>query len=285
MKGQRVEFESVRPRIVCHMTMSIDGRQDARRWSRPAAGIDAAQLRRHYDQVAAQFHADGWIVGRVTMEEFAHGVPRPVAPGDVPPGLRATHVGDRAGRDVAVAIDPSGKLHYGQDHAAGDHVIAVVGEHVSDGYLRELREDGVSYLFAGPDGRDLARALSTLSRDFGLETLLLEGGGRINGAFLNAGLIDEVSVLVYPGIDGLAGVSSIFEYPGANGERPAAGQSLRHRDTELLDGGTVWLRIRSSRPHRHRLLRIALPPSEPRCEVVLAVTPVSHAGHSPAQPL
>lgn len=224
------------------MTMSVDGRQDAGRWSRPAAGIEAARHRRHYDEVADRFDADGWIVGRVTMEEFAHGVPRLATAGGVLPGLRTTYLGDRAGRDVAVAIDPSGKLHYGQDHAAGDHVIAVVGEQVPDAYLRELREDGVSYLFAGPDGRDLGRALNILGRDFGLDTLLLEGGGRINGAFLNAGLIDEVSVLVYPGIDGLAGVSSIFEYPGASGHRPAEGRSLRHLNTEVLDGGTVWLR-------------------------------------------
>jgi riboflavin biosynthesis pyrimidine reductase len=215
---------------------------DVHRWSRPAAGIDATQLAGHYDDVAARLNADGWIVGRVTMEAFAHGVPRVVAAGAGLPGLRATHVGDRAGRDVAVAIDPAGKLHYGRDHAGGDHVIAVLGEQVPDGYLRELREDGVSYLFAGPEGRDLARALETLGRDFGLETLLLEGGGRINGAFLQAGLIDEVSVLVYPGIDGLAGVSSIFEYQGASGDRPAAGRSLRHFHTEVLDGGTVWLR-------------------------------------------
>lgn len=99
------------------MGMSIDGRQDARRWTTAAAGIDAAQLRRYYDDVATHFDADGWIVGRVTMEELAHAVPRPIAAGTVSSDLRSTHVGDRQGRDVAVAIDPSGKLHYGQDHA------------------------------------------------------------------------------------------------------------------------------------------------------------------------
>ena len=126
--------------------------------------------------------------------------------------------------------------------AAGDHVIAVIGEQVSDAYLRELREDGVSYLFAGGDGRDLHRALDTLRRDFGIKTLLLEGGGHINGAFLKADLIDEISVLVYPGIDGLAGVSSIFEYVGARDDQPAAGRSLRHIATTALEGGMVWLR-------------------------------------------
>lgn len=128
---------------------------------------------------------------------------------------------------------------------------------MADAYLRELREDGVSYLFAGPDGRNLQLALGTLGRDFGLETLLLEGGGRINGAFLKAGLIDEISVLVYPGIDGLAGVSSIFEHQGPVDDHPAAGRSLRHLSTETLDGGTVWLRYKveaapsaTTTPHR-----------------------------------
>jgi riboflavin biosynthesis pyrimidine reductase len=75
-------------------------------------------------------------------------------------------------------------------------------------------------------------------------TLLLEGGGRINGAFLKEGLIDEISLLVYPAIDGLAGVASIFEFIGRIDEQPAAGQSLRHISTETLEGGVVWLRYR-----------------------------------------
>nr|WP_256369874.1 dihydrofolate reductase family protein [Microvirga sp. KLBC 81] len=88
------------------------------------------------------------------------------------------------------------------------------------------------------------RAIETLAESFGVKTLLLEGGGTINGAFLKAGLIDEISVLMYPGIDGLAGVPSIFEYSGEVREKPAAGQSLRHLTTETLEGGMVWLHYR-----------------------------------------
>jgi 5-amino-6-(5-phosphoribosylamino)uracil reductase len=40
-----------------------------------------------------------------------------------------------------------------------------------------------------------------------------------------------MSVLIYPGIDGLAGVPSIFEYSGEDGELLAAGQPLRHLAT------------------------------------------------------
>jgi 5-amino-6-(5-phosphoribosylamino)uracil reductase len=232
----------MRPRIICHMVSSIDGRLLVDRWTPPAAGMDASKLLEHYEQVAARFDADGWIVGRKTMENYASGTARALdVIGD---DLRDTYIADRKGRDIAVAIDPHGKLHYGQDNAGGDHIVAVLGEQVSNGHLAELRKDGVSYLFAGPDGHDLPRAMDILGEAFGIRILLLEGGGRINGAFLKARLIDEISLLVYPGIDGLASVPSIFEYVGGVDERPAAGRSLRHIATETLDGGMVWLRYR-----------------------------------------
>ncbi len=232
----------MRPKIICHMITSIDGRLLVDRWTAPAAGISRHMLSRYYDSVAARFEAGGWIVGRKTMEDFAEGRARPVK--STGGNLRATHVADRRGRDLAVAIDPHGKLHYHQDNAGGDHIVAILGEQVAEDYLAELREDGVSYLFAGPDGRDLHRALDTLGEAFGVKTLLLEGGGILNGAFLKARLIDEISLLVYPGIDGLAGVPSIFDFAGGADEKPGAGQSLRHLATETLEGGMVWLHYR-----------------------------------------
>jgi 5-amino-6-(5-phosphoribosylamino)uracil reductase len=225
------------------MMSSIDGRLLADRWTTPAAGIIGATLRAHYDGVASQFESDGWIVGRKTMEEIiGNNPPRTVKP--TGNDLRTTHIANRKGRNLAVAIDPNGKLHYGDDSAGGDHIVAVLGDKVSDNYLTELREDGISYLFAGPDGTDLPLALEELSRAFQIDTLLLEGGGKINGAFLKAGLIDEISLLVYPGIDGLAGIPTIFDFVGGEEEQPAAGQSLRHISTETLEGGMVWLRYR-----------------------------------------
>jgi len=234
---------SARPRIICHMTSSVDGRLRVDRWTPPAGGVAADLVHRHYEAVAARLAPEGWIVGRTTMAEIADGG-TPAVPAPADGDLRKTHRGDRRGRDLAVAIDPHGKVHYGRDEAGGDHIVAVLGEGVPDAYLAELRRDGVSYLFAGPDGRDLALALDTLGETFGVRTLLLEGGGIINGAFLKAGLIDEISLLICPAIDGLSGVPSVFEYLGTPGEKPAAGHALRHLGTETLEGGTVWLRYR-----------------------------------------
>lgn len=231
---------SMRPTIICHMVSSVDGRLHPSRFSPPAAGIDGARLRRHYDEVSTGFAADGWMVGRTTMQEISKG--REPAPEPRASFPRETYVADRQGRDLAVAIDPHGKVHYGADHLYGDHVVAVLGEHVSDGYLGELRDVGVSYLFAGPDGQDLPRAMDTLGEVFGAKTIVLQGGARTNASFLKLRLIDEISVLIQPAIDGLAGVPTIFEYPGRPDERPAADLSLRHLSTETLDGGVVWLR-------------------------------------------
>jgi 5-amino-6-(5-phosphoribosylamino)uracil reductase len=230
----------MRPKIISHMVASIDGRLRYQRWSKPASGIDPDTLDDHYEETANRFKADGWMVGRQTAQNMSEGKPRKVKlmSGD----LRGTHVADRKGRPLAVTVDPHGKVHYGADNIEGDHVIAILGEQVSDEYLSELREDGVSYLFAGRDGQDMAAALEILSKTFAIKTLLLEGGGKINGTFLKAGLIDEISVLIYPGIDGLAGVPSIFEYVGKPDEKPADGQSLRHLATETLEGGMVWIR-------------------------------------------
>ena len=239
-----------RSKIICHMATSIDGRLLVGRWTPPPAGIASNLIQRHYEALAARLDADGWLVGRKTMEPYADGRAR--AFDNASPLPRATHLAARSANAVAVAIDPRGKLHYGRNNIDGDHIVAVLGETVGDGYLSELRADGVSYLFAGPDGSDLALALATLRRDFGVRTLLLEGGGRINGAFLKAGLIDELSIVVCPAIDGLAGVPSIFDYAGGADERPADGQSLRHFATETLDGGHVWLRYRVERAQSAR---------------------------------
>jgi riboflavin biosynthesis pyrimidine reductase len=234
-----------RPKIICHMASSVDGRLLTERWTKPANGISKDTLFGHYDAIHHRFKADGWIVGRKSMAGYAKGVARSVAPTS---DLRKTFIGNRNERDVAVVIDLHGNLHYGQDHAAGDHVIAILGNQVSDEYLAELQYDGVSYLFVESVGRDaesqskaLSAVLDTLGDTFGLNTLLLEGGGITNGMFLKAGLIDEISLLVHPAIDGLADIPSIVEYLGNPDELPAAGQSLRHLATETLEGGLVWI--------------------------------------------
>jgi 5-amino-6-(5-phosphoribosylamino)uracil reductase len=222
------------------MGTSIDGRLHPSRFTSTAAGISRDVLRSHYEKIHDGFDADGWIIGRKTMSEMAKGTERAVTATSTFP--REPHVANRNGRKLAVGIDPSGRVHYGKDNVGGDHVVAVLGTQVPNSYLAELREDGVSYIFAGTNGDDLAAALDQLGAIFGAKRLLLEGGGQINGAFLKHRLIDEFSTLIWPAVDGVAGTQSIVDYAGPEGDKPGNGQSLRLTHCETLEGGTVWLR-------------------------------------------
>ena len=76
---------------------------------------------------------------------------------------------------------------------------------MSEEYLETLRTLGISWIAAGAERIDLPEAMELLHEHFGVERLAIVGGGHICGGFLEAGLIDEVSIMVAPGIDGRKG--------------------------------------------------------------------------------
>ena len=54
-----------RPYVICHMGPSIDGRIITANWG-SLPGFTA-----EYERTAQTFDADGWIIGRVSMEPYA----------------------------------------------------------------------------------------------------------------------------------------------------------------------------------------------------------------------
>lgn len=69
----------------------------------------------------------------------------------------------------------------------------------------------ISYIVAGRERIDLNRAMEILGDEFGVKRLAVVGGGKINGGFLSAGLIDELSLLLAPGIDGRTSQPALFD--------------------------------------------------------------------------
>ena len=51
----------------------------------------------------------------------------------------------------------------------------------------------------------------SLNRELGIKRLLLEGGGKANGSFLRAGLVDELSLAIVPAVDGAKGAPHVFD--------------------------------------------------------------------------
>ena len=150
-------------------------------------------------------------------------------------------------RDAAaygVVLDAQGKIAWGRSDIGGDPIIVVLTEQVSDAHLEGLRAEGVSYFFAGKHEVDLALVLEILNRELGIKRLLLEGGGGSNGAFLRAGLVDELSLAIQPAVDGGSGAPSIFDTSGKGADAPPPVTSMTLESSQVLDGGAVWLRYR-----------------------------------------
>jgi 2,5-diamino-6-(ribosylamino)-4(3H)-pyrimidinone 5'-phosphate reductase len=221
--------------VICHMMTSVDGRIVIDRWQMSAEG------RRQYEQVHAAYEPDAWMCGRITMEAFA---------GEVRDEEDVARKYDGSARDdftaagshdsFAFAIDASGRLAWQSSDIDGDHVVSILSERVSDEYLAFLRDRGLSYLLAGRDDVDLDLALRKVRASFGVQTLLLEGGGRINGSFLRAGLIDEVSLLVAPVADGRIGTPALFDVDGSD----VLPVRLALEVVERRADDVLWLRYR-----------------------------------------
>jgi riboflavin biosynthesis pyrimidine reductase len=88
--------------------------------------------------------------------------------------------------------------------------------------------------------------LATLGEELELDRFILEGGGHLNGAFLRSGLIDEISLMLVPAIDGTAGAPAVFDGPEAGGSAIPAIDRLTLESHEVLDTGIVWLRYQVS---------------------------------------
>jgi riboflavin biosynthesis pyrimidine reductase len=225
-----------RTRVICHMMTSIDGRIVTDGWPLSPEG------RRQYEQIHASYAPDGWLCGRVTMEQhFAQGVRSDAEIArEHRGGPRADFQAPGKHRSYAFAVDGRGKLAWTTNDLDGDHVVAILSERVSDEYLASLREQGVSYMLAGEREVDLAIALEKIAAQFAVRILMLEGGGLINGSMLRADLIDEVSVLVTPVVDGRVGTPALFDVEG----EPLPPQRLVLEAVEKRADDVLWLRYR-----------------------------------------
>ena len=231
----------MKPYVMCHMLCSVDGRILSDRW-RPKGQVAGGLFERLHDQLGG----GSWLCGRVTAQEFAR-VKGPDA--HYPPSRqsfpRESYFAQPSAKAWGVFLDARGKAVWGRSDIGGDPILVILTEAVSDAHLAGLRADNISYIFAGITEIDLAAALETLNRELGIERLMLEGGGSANGALLRAGLVDELSLVICPVIDGGSGAPSVFD-SGKTDLGPAPIERMALTGHEVLDGGVVWLRYRLS---------------------------------------
>lgn len=185
------------------MMMSVDGRIDC------AMTVKLEGTKEYYESLAS-LETTANVSGRVTAEfEMAL------------PGSFKSENRDAFGKEnfskktdsssYTVVVYTKGTLLWPENSTSEEPLIVLTSEKVSKAYLAYLDEQHVSWIVCGKEKIDLARASEILTEEFGVERMVIVGGGSINAAFLDAGLLDEVSVLIAPGIDGRKRMTSTFD--------------------------------------------------------------------------
>ncbi|MCP3473895.1 dihydrofolate reductase family protein [Bradyrhizobium sp. CCGUVB1N3] len=224
----------MKPYVICLMASSVDGRVHHSRWRPKGAGAD------WFERIHDELGGDAWLIGRVTGSEFAKGKPYPATTNAKLP--RENWFARRDAKAYGVVLDAHGKIGWGRSDIGGDPIVVVLTEGVSDAHLAGLRAEGVSYVFAGKSEIGLSLTLQILNRELGVKRLLLEGGGAANGAFLRAGLIDELNLILCPAVDGAGGAPIVFDSIDADSEQRAPVTAMTLESTRPLGGGVLLLR-------------------------------------------
>ena len=196
-----------RPYIICHMTVSLDGKVTGEHLVRsnhsPASEV--------YYETNRNYKADAYACGRVTMEGSFTGGWYPDLSEFEPACSPMDYLVNEVTGFYAVAFDPHGRLGWKSDRIIDvdkdpgydkAQIIEVLTHDIDLRYLTYLQSMEIPYIFAGDTEIDMEEALFKLRSYFGIKTLLLEGGSILNGAFQRAGVIDELSLVVDPVIGG-----------------------------------------------------------------------------------
>ncbi len=227
-----------RPYVICHMTTSINGKVTGDFLS-SEAGIKACEV--YYD-LNRSYLSDGFACGRVTMEgSFTGGYAPDLSQYENASCDYTDWFGKELRGPYAIAFDPHGRLGWqsnriidpdgdpGYDNA---RIVEVLTEQVDQRYLRYLTNMNIPYIFAGEKEIDIETALYKLRTFFGIERLLLEGGSILNGAFMEADVIDELSLVVCLLV-------------AAEGDKPlfdrAITSEFEFAEVKAYAGGVLWL--------------------------------------------
>ncbi len=219
-----------KPYIVCHMMTSLDGRIDCTMTSK-IKGVDA-----YYYSLAkldAPSRLSGKVTGMLEMAEYGE-----FHANDTTPFGREDFSKKVSAEGYEIIVDTKGTLLWRDDSSYDKPHLIITSEMVPKEYLDYLDSKHISWIACGKKRINLARAMEILAENFGVARLAVVGGGHINAGFLQAGLLDEISLVIGLGIDGREGMASVFD--GFSMETEPLAVSLK--DIKTYQDGAVWLR-------------------------------------------
>lgn len=200
-----------RPYIICHILCALDGKIAG-----PFMGTKANRnAGEEYSRIRENYQAQAWLYGTTTTKEFTgFRTPELTACDETVPD--GDYVAESSWPLYYVSLDTQGEIAWdsGIYRRAGrpdSHVIEILTEQTPKRYRAYLRRQGVSYIIAGTDTLDCKIAAQKLKELFGIEKVLICGGGTVNWSFLSQGVVDELSLLLSPVADGSPDTPTVFE--------------------------------------------------------------------------
>lgn len=219
-----------KPKVIIFDGLSLDGRMDG------GGGDPEADMGLYYG-LADTWHADAMLSGSETMLAGFAGqeeVPASDAPKETHP----------LAVPLLVVADSRACLHCWnliRQQVFWKEVAVLVSRATPKLYLEELEGKGVPYIIAGEEKVDFVAALEELNARFGIRTLRVDSGGVLNGVLLRAGLVDEVSVLLFPTLVGGTSPKTFYVAPDVTGPEQVLRLKLLHHE-QVRDDGTLWLK-------------------------------------------
>lgn len=192
-----------------------------------------------YGKYREKMNADAWLYGTTTTKEFT-GFRKPALENavKVPEG---DFVADDKAELYYVSVDVDGEIGwesgtFRNKGRAPAHVIEILTDSTSAAYKAYLRKTGVSYVIAGEKRLDCETAMKKLYELFHIDKVLICGGGIVNWSFLQAGMVDELSLFLAPVTDGSSGAASLFiQIPSLTEGKPV--EFLLREVEKIGDGG------------------------------------------------
>lgn len=219
------------------MMMSVDGRIDCPM----VAQISGEE---YYDALG-KLGVSSKLSGRVTASLECAAVksesPDSQPRGDMP-AAESVNIARRS-QEYTIIADTNGRLDFSGSEADGHPLLCILSGNVPEAHLEDLRKAGISWIATGDGAIDLPRAMDVLGDRFGVKRVVIVGGGHVNGGFLEAGLIDEISIMIAPGVDGRKGETAVFDGITSRGCSPFR---FRLQSVERCEGtDVVWLRYKA----------------------------------------
>ena len=224
-----------RPRVIIHNVMSLDGRLDG-------FPVDVGL----YYELASRLPHQAVLTGSATMLAAAASQGIDMGVEDPPPAPRPPAAGAAAaagdGRPILVIVDGRGRLTrhaWLREQPFWRDVVVLCCSATPAAQLVRLRLRRVEHLVLGEARVDLSAALRALAERYQVSAVRVDAGDALNGALLQAGLVDEMSVVIAPYL--AASATAHPAYLAAGLGRPGT-VTLEPAAVERLRQGHVWLR-------------------------------------------